>query len=104
MVFLPIKVVGAESKFSCGTIECDPFEANLKDHASLQNGKNWRLTIAWVVTPLNIRVGRVADDIGVPHQMMMNNMMFADQKIEILWKSRCLQTHQKIGLEQFHPI
>ena len=38
MVIIPIKVVGAESNYSCGTIDCDPFEAQLSNDASLQNG------------------------------------------------------------------
>ena len=38
MVVLPITAVGAESGKSCGTIECDAFEAQLGDKASLQNG------------------------------------------------------------------
>ena len=82
MVFLPIKVVGAESKFSCGTMECDPFEANLKDHASLQNGA--KLAVNYCMGCHSFKYSRwerVADDIGVPHQMMMDNMVFADQKI-----------------------
>ena len=64
MVFLPIKVVGAESKFSCGTMECDPFEVNLKDHASLQNGA--KLVVNYCMGCHSFKYSRwerVADDI-----------------------------------------
>src|SRR6056300_1260388 len=38
MTFLPLKVVGAESAYDCGTIPCDAFEADPTDKPSLQRG------------------------------------------------------------------
>ena len=38
LVIIPIKAVGAESGHNCGTIDCEPFEAQLTNDASLQNG------------------------------------------------------------------
>ena len=36
--FVPLKVVGAESAFDCGTMPCDAFEADPSDQPSLQRG------------------------------------------------------------------
>jgi ubiquinol-cytochrome c reductase cytochrome b subunit len=85
MVIVPLKVVGAESAFSCGTINCDPFEARLSDDASLQNGA--KLAVNYCMGCHSFKYSRwerVADDIGIPHAMMMENLVFTNQKIGAL--------------------
>jgi len=82
MVVIPIKVVGAESNYSCGTIDCDPFEAQLSNDASLQNGA--KLAVNYCMGCHSFKYSRwerVADDIGIPHDIMMDNMIFTGQKI-----------------------
>ena len=82
MVVIPIKVVGAESNYSCGTIDCDPFEAELSNDASLQNGA--KLAVNYCMGCHSFKYSRwqrVADDIGIPHGIMMDNMVFTGQKI-----------------------
>jgi len=82
MVIIPIKVVGAESNYSCGTIDCDPFEAQLSNDASLQNGA--KLAVNYCMGCHSFKYSRwqrVADDIGIPHGIMMDNMIFTGQKI-----------------------
>ena len=82
MVVIPIKVVGAESNYSCGTIDCDPFEPQLSNDASLQNGA--KLAVNYCMGCHSFKYSRwerVADDLGIPHQMMMDNMVFSGQKI-----------------------
>jgi len=82
MVVIPIKVVGAESNYSCGTIDCDPFEAQLSNDASLQNGA--KLAVNYCMGCHSFKYSRwqrVADDIGIPHGIMMDNMIFTGQKI-----------------------
>ena len=82
MVIIPIKVVGAESNYSCGTINCDPFEAELSNDASLQNGA--KLAVNYCMGCHSFKYSRwqrVADDIGIPHGIMMDNMVFTGQKI-----------------------
>ena len=77
MVIIPIKVVGAESNYSCGTIDCDPFEAELSNDASLQNGA--KLAVNYCMGCHSFKYSRwqrVADDIGIPHGIMMDNMVF----------------------------
>ena len=82
MVVIPIKVVGAESNYSCGKIDCDPFEPQLSNDASLQNGA--KLAVNYCMGCHSFKYSRwerVADDLGIPHQMMMDNMVFSGQKI-----------------------
>ena len=38
LTFIPLKVVGAESGFDCGTIPCDPIATDASDQPSLQRG------------------------------------------------------------------
>ena len=38
LTWLPLKAVGAESAYDCGTIPCDEFVADASDQASLQHG------------------------------------------------------------------
>jgi ubiquinol-cytochrome c reductase cytochrome b subunit len=82
MVVLPIKAVGAESGKSCGTIDCDVFEAQLSDKASLQNGA--KLAVNYCMGCHSFKYSRwerVADDLNIPHNMMLDNMVFTGQKI-----------------------
>ena len=82
LVVLPLKAVGAESGKSCGTIDCDSFEADLRDQASLQNGA--KLAVNYCMGCHSFKYSRwerVANDIGIPNQMMLDNMVFTGQKI-----------------------
>jgi ubiquinol-cytochrome c reductase cytochrome b subunit len=82
LVVLPLKVVGAESGKSCGTIDCDPFDAQLSNDASLQNGAKLAVNFCMGCHSFKYsRWERVANDIGIPNQMMMDNMIFTGQKI-----------------------
>jgi ubiquinol-cytochrome c reductase cytochrome b subunit len=86
MVTLPLKAVGAEGK-DCGTINCDAFEADLTDHASLQNGA--KLAVNYCMGCHSFKYSRwerVANDLGIPNQMMLDNMVFSGQKIGDLMK------------------
>ena len=81
MVILPIKAVGSEGK-SCGTINCDPFEAQLNNDASLQRGAQLAVNYCMGCHSFKYsRWERVADDLNIPHQMMLDNMVFSGQKI-----------------------
>ena len=82
MVIIPIKAVGAESGYDCGTIDCEPFEAQLTNDASLQNGAKLAVNFCMGCHSFKYsRWERVANDIGIPNQMMMDNMVFTGQKI-----------------------
>jgi ubiquinol-cytochrome c reductase cytochrome b subunit len=67
---------------SCGTIDCDAFEAQLSDKASLQNGA--KLAVNYCMGCHSFKYSRwerVADDLNIPHNMMLDNMVFTGQKI-----------------------
>ena len=86
MVVIPIKAVGAEGK-SCGTIDCDPFESQLTNDASLQRGAQLAVNYCMGCHSFKYsRWERVADDLNIPHQMMLDNMIFTGQKIGELMK------------------
>ncbi len=80
--WLPLKAVGAESGFDCGTIHCDHFEPDMKDKPSLQNGA--KLFVNYCMgchSAKYSRWGRVATDLDIPSNLAMENLVFADQKI-----------------------
>lgn len=82
MVVIPIKAVGAESANACGDIDCDPFEAQLTNDASLQNGAMLAVNYCMGCHSFKYsRWERVANDIGIPNQLMLDNMVFTGQKI-----------------------
>ena len=82
LVVLPLKAVGSESSKACGAIDCDPFKAQLTNHASLQNGAKLAVNFCMGCHSFKYsRWERVATDIGIPHQLMLDNMIFTGQKI-----------------------
>jgi len=82
LVVIPIKAVGAESSHACGTIDCEPFEAQLTNDASLQNGAKLAVNFCMGCHSFKYsRWERVANDIGIPNQLMLDNMVFTGQKI-----------------------
>ena len=82
LVVIPLKAVGSESSKACGTIGCDSFDAQLSNNASLQNGAKLAVNFCMGCHSLKYsRWERVATDIGIPHQLMLDNMIFTGQKI-----------------------
>ena len=82
LAIIPLKAVGAESEFACGTIECDSFEANMDDKASLQSGLNTYMNYCMGCHSLQYsRYIRVADDLGIPHDIMEANVIYDDANI-----------------------
>ncbi len=85
LAIIPLKAVGAESEFACGTIECDAFEANMEDKASLQSGLNTYMNYCMGCHSLQYsRYIRVADDLGIPHDIMEANVIYDDANIGAL--------------------
>lgn len=82
MTVLPIKAVASSGGFDCGSIPCDTFEADLTDKPSLQRGAKWFVNYCMGCHSAQYsRYGRVADDLGIPYDLMMENLVFSDQKI-----------------------
>lgn len=79
---VPLIAVGAESEYHCGTIECEHIELDPTDHASLQNGAKWYMNFCYGCHATQYaRYGRVATDLGIPESVMMDNLVFGEQKI-----------------------
>jgi len=87
LIVLPLKAVGAESAYDCGSIPCDSFEADMTDHASLQSGAALAVNYCMGCHSFQYsRWERVANDIGVPHDLMLENLVLGEQKIGDLMK------------------
>lgn len=82
LVVAPIKAVGATEGGACGTVPCEEFDADLSNKASLQSGAKYYMNYCMGCHSLDYsRYGRVAEDLGIPEKVMMQNMVFTDQKI-----------------------
>ncbi|HEY7886254.1 MAG TPA: cytochrome c1, partial [Cellvibrionaceae bacterium] len=82
LVIVPIKAVGAETAFKCGSIPCDQMQPDLKNQASLQRGAKYFMNYCMGCHSAKFsRYGRVADDLGIPPELMMENLVFSDQAI-----------------------
>ncbi len=82
LVIVPIKAVAAGGEFACGTIPCDHMEPDLTDKASLQSGAKWFANYCMGCHSAKFsRYNRVAEDLGIPDQVMLDNMVFGDQKV-----------------------
>ncbi|MEK9654712.1 MAG: cytochrome b N-terminal domain-containing protein, partial [Halieaceae bacterium] len=83
MAFLPLKVVGAESAYNCGTMPCDAFEADVSDQPSLQRGAALYANYCMGCHSLQYsRHNRVARDLGIPEDLYKGNLVF-DPEIKL---------------------
>lgn len=81
LTILPLKVVGAEGNFNCGTIPCDDFKADPRDKPSLQNGARLYTNYCMGCHSLEYaRYTRMATDLGIPEDLVMENLVFDPQK------------------------
>ncbi len=82
MAFLPLKAVGAEAQFDCGTIACDEFSPALHDKASLQRGAKYYMNYCMGCHSLKYaRYERTAIDLGIPLPLAEQNLIFDQTKI-----------------------
>lgn len=84
LVILPIKAVGASEGGPCGAVPCiephKPFD--IEDKESLQSGLKYFVNYCMGCHSLNYsRYGRVGEDLGIPEQVMLDNIIFTEQKI-----------------------
>ncbi len=83
LAVVPLKVVGAESSHQCGTIDCDPIAVDPLDKASLQHGAQVYMNYCLGCHSLQYaRYNRVAEDLGIPEDLFMENLMF-DPSVKI---------------------
>jgi ubiquinol-cytochrome c reductase cytochrome b subunit len=82
IVFAPITAVGAETGHACGSIDCEHIEVDPGDKASLQRGAKWYMNYCYGCHATQYaRYERVATDLGIPEAVMMDNLVFGEQKI-----------------------
>tara|TARA_R110002072_G_scaffold11196_2_gene50916 strand:+ start:72928 stop:74946 length:2019 start_codon:yes stop_codon:yes gene_type:complete len=78
LVLLPLKAVGAESS----NVHLDEVEMDLRDEASLQSGWQTYMNYCHACHSLKYaRFERTADDLGVPHDLVLDNLAFGGQAI-----------------------
>jgi len=83
MAFLPLKVVGAESAYNCGTMPCDAFEADASDQPSLQRGAALYASYCMGCHSMQYsRQNRVARDLGITEDLYKKNLVF-DPEIKL---------------------
>jgi len=77
LTVLPLKAVGAESAFNCGTMPCDEIEVDASNKESLQRGANLYSNYCMGCHSLQYsRYNRVARDLGIPEDLYQANLMF----------------------------
>ena len=83
LTVLPLKAVGAESAYNCGSMPCDEFTADPHDKPSLQRGASLYMNYCMGCHSLKYsRYNRVAEDLGIPEDLMEANLMF-DPSVKI---------------------
>ncbi|ROS06096.1 ubiquinol-cytochrome c reductase cytochrome c1 subunit [Sinobacterium caligoides] len=81
MSMLPLVAMAAE-EMSCGTIECKKVTVDPTDKPSLQRGAQTFVNYCMGCHEASYsRYGRVAEDLGIPDQLVMDNLIFDDSKI-----------------------
>ena len=83
LTVLPLKAVGAESAYNCGSMPCDEFTADPHDKPSLQRGASLYMNYCMGCHSLKYsRYNRVAEDLGIPGDLMEANLIF-DPSVKI---------------------
>ena len=83
LTIVPLKVVGAESAYDCGTMPCDQIDLDIHDQASLQNGAKTYMNYCMGCHSLQYaRYNRVAEDLGIPEDLMAGNLI-ADPAVKV---------------------
>lgn len=81
LVIVPIKAVAAGGG-ACGSVPCEHFEADFDDKPSLQRGAKVFVNYCMGCHSANFsRYERVATDLDIPLDAMLENLVFSDQKI-----------------------
>lgn len=94
---IPIVAVGAETEYHCGTIECEHVTVDPSDTASLQSGAKWYMNYCYGCHSLQYaRYQRVAEDLQIPESIMLDNLVFGDQKIGDLMENSMLDEDAKL--------
>ena len=88
MAFIPLKAVGSEAAFDCGTIACDSVDIDINDKASLQKGAKLYLGYCMGCHSLQYsRYGRVAEDLDIPEELVLEHFIYDDSKLGSLMEN-----------------
>ncbi len=84
LTIVPLKAVGAESAFDCGTMACDHIDVDANNKASLQSGAKTYMNYCMGCHSLQYaRYERTATDIGIPVELFEANLKFDGMSGEI---------------------
>lgn len=87
LIVFPLSVFAAAGEKSCGTIECDIFDPDLHNNESLQRGAKYFVNYCMGCHSMAfMRYERLADDLGIPHEIAQNNLNFSGSNIGNLMK------------------
>ena len=82
LAWLGCLVVGLSAVAAESTVELEPMTANLEDKPSLQRGMALFMNYCIGCHSLKFqRYERTADDLGIPHKVALENLVFTDQQI-----------------------
>jgi ubiquinol-cytochrome c reductase cytochrome b subunit len=96
VALVPISAVASEGAFDCGSIPCDKMEPNLEDKESLQRGAKYFVNYCMGCHSAKYsRYERVADDLGIPHEVIRGNLLFTEQRIGELMEISMKPDHAK---------
>ena len=99
---------GARIRLERGSIDwkMQPFKPNLQDKPSLQRGARLFVNYCMGCHSLKFqRYERTADDLEIPHDIFMANLVFTGQKIggaDV--RTRCRRRHRRRGSARRRPI
>jgi len=80
IIFLPSFLFTA-GEYRCGSIECDSFESNVSDKASLQRGLSSYMNYCYGCHSLQYsRYKRVAEDLDIPIDLYVENLIYDGSK------------------------
>ena len=81
LVIVPIQASAAGGA-ACGAVPCEHFQADFDDKESLQRGAATFVNYCMGCHAIQYsRYGRVADDLGIPRDVMSEQLIFGDEKI-----------------------
>lgn len=91
LVILPLKAVGAESNVALDEVEMD-----VSNQESLQSGYKYFMNYCAACHSLQYaRYERTADDLGIPHELILESVIFDDHQIGDLMTNSMSEDHAK---------
>ncbi len=78
LLVFPLAAFAAGGEKPCGTIDCDPFEPDLHDKASMQRGAKYFVNYCMGCHAMSfMRYERIATDLDIAQEVVQQNLNFA---------------------------